>query len=295
MDEPFASLLRQLSEIKNTLNELVKTITEYQKSDAQQRKEEVEAQSETVVRLPEQITKFYESEERERTVENCREVVRMGLEAAAVAAAFVLAILTFCSLRALNGQLRQMQMETKIQRETGINAERAWIGLDNPITISGITVKGDTVAIKGYYSIKNFGHGPAVKVIQSSDFVGDPSNLNITANEAQFRCDSSVKFATGTVPMVPPFKQPGAFGYTLFPNQAHSETIDYTGPATTLRFFQFIGCVAYIDQFKAVHWTRFCMQRRPGDPAPIPRLDFCSLFNDSDDSDKPQDPPQKTN
>jgi hypothetical protein len=176
----------------------------------------------------------------------------------------------------------EMQRQTTIQSETEINSERAWIGIDVPITIDAVAVKGDRVAIEGHYSLKNFGHGPAVKVVQRGNFVYDPSNLKGTEREAAFYCDSSVKFATGTVPVGGSSEEPPPFGYTLFPDKWHDEPIEYNGPVSTLKFLQFIGCAAYLDQFKAVHWTRFCMMRKPGDTDSIPKLDFCSLYNDTD-------------
>jgi hypothetical protein len=202
------------------------------------------------------------------------------------ASSLIIAVLTLISLIVYacitKRMWTEMQTQTTIQRATEINSERAWVGLDVPITIDAVTVEGDRVAIKGHYSVKNFGHGPAVKVIQVGDFVDDPSNLKMTGKEADFYCDSSVKFATGTVPVRDTLQQPPPFGYTLFPDKWHDEPIEYNGPVSTTKFFQFVGCVAYIDQFKAVHWTKFCMMRKPGNTDRIPKLDFCSLYNDSD-------------
>jgi hypothetical protein len=42
---------------------------------------------------------------------------------------------------------------------------------------------------------------------------------------------------------------------------------------------------AYLDQFNTVHWTKFCMERRPGDSTPIteiPKLDCCAMYNETD-------------
>jgi hypothetical protein len=179
-------------------------------------------------------------------------------------------------------QWKEMQEQTRIQRNTGINTERAWVGLDVPITLDRIETQSTSVAIKGHYSIKNFGHGPAFKVMQSGNFI-QQTNLEMEKREADFYCDSSVKFATGTVPVGGEMKQPPPFGYTLFPSQGKDYPIEYQGGTDTLRFLQFVGCVAYTDQFKTVHWTRFCMERRPGDTSKVPKLDFCALYNDTDE------------
>ncbi len=120
--------------------------------------------------------------------------------------------------------------------------------------------------------------------MQSGDFVIPNTSMEFQTREANFFCDSSAKFATGTVPIVGS-KQPAPFGHTIFPGQGHDEIIDFQGPPETAVHLRFIGCAAYIDQFNAVHWTRFCMERRPGDPTPpekITKLDFCAMYNDTD-------------
>jgi len=183
---------------------------------------------------------------------------------------------------------KEMQRQTVIQRRTGINSERAWVGLDVPITLDAIQIQSAKVRINGHYSIKNFGHGPALKVVQSGSFVTDFSNLEIETREANLFCESGVRFATGMVPIVGS-KQPGPFGLTLFTGKDHIESIDFAGPAETAAHLRFIGCVAYLDQFKTVHWTQFCMERPVGDATPrnkIPKLEFCAMFNETD---QPQD------
>jgi hypothetical protein len=82
-------------------------------------------------------------------------------------------------------------------------------------------------------------------------------------------------------------------GYTIFPSQDQKETIGsptdpWQGDAEpNLKHFWFVGCVAYLDQFKTAHWTRFCMEpdllSRPMNKE-IP-LQFCALYNDTDNSE----------
>lgn len=183
----------------------------------------------------------------------------------------------------LNGQLKDI-------RTSSINSERAWVGLDVPVTVDAIEIQSTRMRIKGHYSLKNFGHGPALKVMQAGDFVTLGTNMDFQQREADFYCDSSVKFATGTVPTVR-MKNPGPFGHTLFPGQGHEEIIDFQGPSETATHLRFVGCVAYLDQFNTVHWTRFCMERRLGDPTPADRvtqLDFCAMYNDTDHPEEKQ-------
>jgi hypothetical protein len=175
----------------------------------------------------------------------------------------------------------EMQKQTRIQRDTGINTERAWVGLDVPITLDSIETQSARVGIKGHYSIKNFGHGPAFKVFQSGTFVD--TDRKIAEAEEDTACVAPIKFSTGTVPVGPKLKPLPPFGQILFPNQPKDEVIDFTGPAQVVEHLRFVGCAAYIDQFKSMHWTRFCMERTPGDVSRIPKLEFCALYNDTDE------------
>jgi hypothetical protein len=185
-------------------------------------------------------------------------------------------------------QLKEMQTQTRIQRNAAINQERAWIGLDETLKIDVLEIM-PRLKVESHYSIKNFGHGPALKVMPSGWFWSDPKTLG---NLAKSACDGAVAFATGTVPHTPDVTMPGPMGYTLFPDQSHTETIGspndpWQGDGEpNLKHFWFIGCVAYLDQFKIIHWTRFCVEPdlfpRPMDKR-IP-LKFCSLYNDTDES-----------
>jgi hypothetical protein len=136
----------------------------------------------------------------------------------------------------------------------------------------------------GHYTVKNFGRGPALKVVDKGGMFMVGESLEIQTRMAQFACDSAVSFATGTVPVVG-IKQPGPFDRTLFSGQSDDIPIDFNGPVETLAHLRFIGCVGYLDQFNTAHWTKFCMERTPGDPTPsgkIPKLECCSTYNETD-------------
>jgi hypothetical protein len=160
--------------------------------------------------------------------------------------------------------------------------------LDVPITLDTIDITPKAGKIEGHYSVKNFGHGPALKVVQFGNFVDLDTTMEVQKREADSYCNGAVNFTNGTVPVGGEMRQPPPFGYTLFPGQQHTELIQFGGkiPEKTARFLRFIGCVAYIDQFKTTHWTRFCMERKPGSPpTPVgrmPKLDFCAMYNDTE-------------
>ncbi len=190
-------------------------------------------------------------------------------------------------------QWKEMQTQTSIQRDASINSERAWVGLDGRITIDVLETV-PRLKVESHYSIKNFGNGPALKVVPSGWFWTDAKTLSNLADSA---CKVVKEFTTGTVPHAPNITLPGPIGSTLFPSQPDKETIGshddpWQGEGQPgLKHFWFIGCVAYLDQFQVVHWTRFCMEP-DFFPHPINKdipLKFCALYNDTDDPAKKQE------
>jgi hypothetical protein len=168
--------------------------------------------------------------------------------------------------------------------------QRAWIGLDGVVKIDVLETIPH-LGVEAHYRIQNFGNGPAIKVIPIGWFWTDEKLME---NLALSICQMASNFTAGSVPHGPNVRNPGPMGYTLFPNQGHEETIGspsdpWTGPAEPdLTHFRLIGCIAYINQFKVVHWTRFCMEPQINASLPLTKdtpLTFCSLYNDTDESD----------
>jgi hypothetical protein len=186
-------------------------------------------------------------------------------------------------------QWGEMREQTRIEREAAINSERAWVGLDGSVTIDMLKI-APQLKVESHYIVKNFGHGPAFKVFAYGQFWDSPK---LYQNVAKTACNGPIEFATGTVPTVPRIPNPGPMGYTLFTNQTHQEAVGsprdpWQGAGEPdLKHFWFIGCVAYLDQFKTLHWTRFCMepdfslQNFNKDTA----LRFCALYNDAGDGE----------
>lgn len=209
-------------------------------------------------------------------------------EGIAILIALGLLIANIIQTCAVRNQLGEMQKQTTIQRETSVNSERAWIGLNGSV-VTDVLEATPKVKIGGHYSIENFGHGPALKVFPNSMPVWEYERADYRKT-AEMVCVPAIEFATGTVPFGPGVSNPGPMGYTLFPGQIHEEQIgggpwEGDGLAKPMRHFWFIGCVAYLDQFKAVHWTRFCIESS-FTHQPINKdtpLRFCSLYNDAGD------------
>jgi hypothetical protein len=174
-----------------------------------------------------------------------------------------------------------------------IQANRAWVGLDGPIVVDEFRA-GPIWGIALHYTVKNFGHGPALKVISSPFLTDDPKDEEGVAN---FVCKATENFSTGTVPMDPKVVNPGPLGHVLFPDQT-AKIGDLISPdkrfvwhgAGSLadgKFVIAVGCVAYMDQFQEPHWTRFCMHGRVAH-GQLAQWDFCNLYNDTDETGRHQ-------
>jgi hypothetical protein len=165
---------------------------------------------------------------------------------------------------------------TEMQKQP-VNASRAWLGYQQvkdsnlPIIVDHVAIS-PRLTVEAHYTIENFGSGPAVKV-SSIFWVETGKDLAMLKRTAAFICTSSVKFATGTVPVSPAVYN------------AHSET--WGGDAMpSLQWMYVMGCVAYLDQFKTWHWTRYCIVigdgKKPITDASPKRL--YTLFNDTDET-----------
>jgi hypothetical protein len=209
-----APITELIVSLKNTLDHLVEAITAYQKTDAAQRKEESETESKTVVRLPVEVTKYYESEERERPKASGRDKIRMILEIAGVIAAIILAILTFCTLRTLNGQLSEAR-RTNGDLERQFQAQqRPWIA-NGKIEVSGtefliypgIPQEGAQVNISVSVPVRNVGGFPASDVQLS---MVDDATEEIAVSE---KIKTRMEYACGSAEKIS-----YADGQVLFPN-----------------------------------------------------------------------------
>ena len=181
-----------------------------------------------------------------------------------------------------------MKESNWINRDVFVRGSRPWIGLEGSISVEALQ-STPRLVIASHYTIKNFGNSPAVKVFPFAIPILDTQNLNYI-DVAKSSCLGPIEFVTGTVPVGPKVHYPGPMGYILFPNQTRLEQVGggaWTGASQpNVKHIWFVGCIAYIDQFHTVHWTRFCVESSYSDPGPINKetpLQFCALYNDTGD------------
>jgi hypothetical protein len=124
----------------------------------------------------------------------------------------------------------------------------------------------------------------------------DPRKLDETA---AYVCNSA-RYATTGIPYegLHVFVKQGPTGYTLLPKQTHP---DEFGSADAIiegeppighslrpigKWLRIFGCVAYFDQFKTLHWTRFCVISVTDLNSAEPRQKLCPNYNDTDETDE---------
>jgi hypothetical protein len=265
-------LIERLQAIPNAIDNLTSAIRTAGEKDSPQNN--VDNNISAVIRLPEEL-------ERKRAVEQEKQHRVQRLIAygtwAAVLAASVYGCITFC-------QWLEMQKQT-------INSARAWVGYqlvkdsNLPIVVDRVEIT-PRLAVEAHFTIENFGNGPAIKVIPTF-WVETDTNLSMLKKTATFMCNSSVHFATGTVPTSPGIHNPGPMGFILFPKQTYTDFQTWSGDAMpSLRWINVMGCVAYLDQFKSWHWTRFSILIGDGINQisnNSPRKMY-TLFNDTDET-----------
>lgn len=222
------------------------------------------------------------------------EIVTMGTSCLLVLLGGVAALIYWGQLNQLTRQLPEIQRQTKTIRQTEINSARAWVGLAGPVVTDHLEAN-PVFRIGGHYTIKNFGAGPAIKVAAMAwPVIWDLKKVEYM-NLGKIVCDDPIGLITNSLPHTPNVHIPGPMGYVLFPGQTHDEQVGggiWTGqPVPAIKHFWFIGCVAYLDQFNTIHWTRFCFESSYSARLPLTKdtpLVPCALFNDTD-SNKSKD------
>jgi hypothetical protein len=194
----------------------------------------------------------------------------------------IIAAAALYSAWSFSDQLGEMHLQTQL-------GERAWMGLVGTVTIEDLEMIEPRYKLTAHYQLKNFGHGPAYKIITTGWFSTNLQDLKMMGDHA---CDTIMPFTEGTIQVGPGIPQPPPLGTMRFPDQTLDEIIGerndpFTGDyVPNLKKIWFVGCVTYKDQFKATHWTRWCVTSPDSGPVTIDKnvfLHFCNLYNDTDD------------
>ena len=176
-------------------------------------------------------------------------------------------------------------------RRSIATGNRAWVGFQQlsnylPVELPDFTFNPSlTLTLK--YVIENFGAGVAVKTMSNVEIL-TPEGLGSDA--ASHLCNAAIQFPfpVGAPSSTAERSSTNQSGAVLFPHQTFRRIQELAfGKSNARHNHAFIlGCVTYIDQFKAPHWTRFCVDVGDGSN-PLnersPRK-LCPFYNDTDET-----------
>jgi hypothetical protein len=292
MDERPAPVFRLILKIKKTFDEFVKTVTKYQESNTTQRQIKLDAESRRVVRLPVEITKYYETEEQERPIRNRRETGRMWLERVGVGAAIVLAILTWRTLREIHkttvatehaaydacigaqisqGELREAQetnalsqtmaIASTMQTAAEIETEKSYITLDFRLPKPEESIPGDP-NYEIVYSVKNDGKSAAdnVYIRFNPILVRNDEVLKIKDRKAPLDWRSTYFPAGASYPGTPDIGRPITPLIAVVDNNGKSVPNNSDEVQKVLTDSAIVAVIGHVtcDDFSGTHEVRFC-------------------------------------
>lgn len=125
-------------------------------------------------------------------------------------------------------------------RDTLVIAQRPWLGIDSS---PAIVVEGAHWKI--VFRVKNYGPSPALHSVFASGTDNAPIDFSAAERTIKQACARGEALTN----------DPEGHGYTIFPGSSQPQdiTIDRSQTAVYL-----LGCLTYLDQFGALHHTRFC-------------------------------------
>jgi hypothetical protein len=193
----------------------------------------------------------------------------------------------------------EMQMQSCIQREASINAERAWVGLEGSPQVEATPLREKKFNSTIKIALKNFGKGPAFNVFSGARFATHGHVLDTITST----CNLIFPFV-GLKPSSPVYGSEGItnqqWGSVIFPDSppfiaAHDTTAESASVLGQEVFV--VGCIVYKDQFRNPHWTKFSYSTGPfvtqvvRDASSFQHLYTSSANNYTDDAEKKQDCP----
>jgi hypothetical protein len=225
--------------------------------------------------------------------------VTLGLEGFGLFVLIVYTIATIVYACITKQMWTEMQQQTCIQRNAAMNAERAWLGLDSAPRVEIVSLEHDKFQAVIQIMGRNFGKGPALKVM---------SDMRIVTSGVDDNVQSSCHLIFPFVGLKPKWPSPFApdeslskheWGQVVFPGQPFGNIGNYSGGNVVNvvgKEAYVIGCIVYKDQFSEPHWTKFCYNTGDfakdavKDASSFKHLFLCSTNNYTDETEKKQPP-----
>ena len=203
-------------------------------------------------------------------------------------------IFTFELLRATNKSANAGVRTVKATQDAMKADQRAWVGLDSAPHVAVSSLDHGKLRATIGLVIRNFGKGPALKVMTDERIVTSnvdsnvQSSCNLVLPFVGIKPKGQVAFSGENI-----FKH--QWGAIIFPNQPYFKGTNYESDSTDVigKEAYVIGCIVYEDQFTEPHWTKFCYNTGDfaidlvRDASSFNRLYVCNTNNYTDDvSDK---------
>lgn len=191
----FTSIAARLEAIQKAIQEHTEAIAKYEQTETSERQRQGKVDAERVVRLPSEVTEYYQSETDEESIKNRRDRWRFGLECAGVVIALGLVLanlgtlwIVHGQLQTMHGQLTQMQDQYPLLKQSADAATNAANTASSSLQFSrdsfrsderpylmtpvGLSTTIENVAVgphngqaKMLLPIRNFGKTPAMQVL----------------------------------------------------------------------------------------------------------------------------------
>jgi hypothetical protein len=164
-----------------------------------------------------------------------------------IALTAVIAVSAFCQAMAGYFQWNAMRAQLDEMRQSVVLGQRPWLGIELYPTVE---VEGDRWKV--VFAVKNYGQSPSLHSVFASEVAYAPLDSAAAHAKAEEACSRGEELTgIGLYPTTP-----GEHGYTIFPGASQLQDMSLSPYPKAPAYL--IGCLTYLDEFGALHHTRFC-------------------------------------
>jgi hypothetical protein len=295
-DESAASISAWLKAIHQTMQKYAEAAARHQEAEAGAAQRQAEAEATREVRLPVEITNYYQAEGHDRDGKEKREKFRTGLEFAGVIVASILAIATLCTLWVFYEQLCAMR-KGNADAQKAAQAEIA-AAKDNVAAVRTQMRQDERAWIDVHYEIGQFVENkPLTMYVTISDTGKTPAeHIDGRFFVEKVMAGQNPRFGTvGTIfgsgilfPSEPmrdvPLQSAITNTRTLKVTPIRMTSTDASDYLSGKALMVLHGEIRYDDVFGVHHWLRVCLYQSKDltSLATHRTVVYCSNYNDID-------------
>jgi hypothetical protein len=211
------------------------------------------------------------------------------LESAAVVAGVSYAIVAYLQWHEMKRATDAAKSAAETAHDALVKGNRPWLGVDgSATTLQQPTMGKEGIKASVGFILKNFGTAPALHVGMHAIIVNNsPPTQEGLADFSQFKRDADASCRMADLATKSIVQGEEGAGLYIFPNNSVVERLNgmTTTPAPLpIMALDLVGCIAYADQFKGIHHTRFCFMSENAikDVRMDQRLISCPINEDAD-------------